>query len=180
MLSSEEFESLIAKVKERISVADRTGELSELLEKLNIELPTKQTVVEKTDEYISNPLGKILVIGESSVKIGNLLKLMKDEFCMDNRTTGKRFDFVLNYKDINHYDFNRINKNDYAAVLAGPMPHCAVGKGEYSSVLVKMESNDTGSYPPVYRLNSNGQLKITKDNFRERVRKLIDQSLFIV
>lgn len=83
-----------------------------------------------------------------------------------------RFDFYLEYDDAKTFNFKKIQWNStYTAVLVGPMGHSGAGKGNYSSVISAIESEE--GYPPVIRLGSN-ELKITKTNFKNKLMELMD------
>ncbi|MEE1291585.1 MAG: hypothetical protein UHW86_11225 [Spirochaetota bacterium] len=176
MLTDTEIEIVLSKIKEQIYIANRTGTLFELLREWQIEIPNSSNNIneENKEKFVSNPFGKILIIGESSVKQNHILGLIKECFGLDNKEALKKFNLKLNYDDILHFNCEKINKNSYSVILAGPMPHSAPGKSDSSSVLANLEKNENGSYPPVYRLmDSSGQLKITKENIKEKINELI-------
>ena len=54
--------------------------------------------------------------------------------------------------------------------MVGPMPHSGSGKGNYSSIISALESEE--GYPPVVRLGSNG-LKITKSDFKMKLEEAL-------
>lgn len=84
-----------------------------------------------------------------------------------------RFEFHLGYEEMKSFNVRKYQYQfAYAAVLAGPMPHSGVGKGDYSSVLTAME-NDEG-YPVVVRMGEN-ELKITKSGFQKALQSLLEE-----
>ena len=180
MLTDTEIEIVLSKIKEQIYIANRTGILFELLREWQIEIPNSSNNINK-EKFVSNPSGKILIIGESSVKQNHILGLIKESFGLDNKEALKKFNLKLNYDDILHFNCEKINKNSYSIILVGPMPHNAPGQSDCSSVLVNLEKNENGSYPPVYRLiDSGGKLKITKDNVKARLDELAKKGMVIL
>lgn len=71
-----------------------------------------------------------------------------------------RLEFFLDYNGSKKYNYSKLRYSDkYAAVIVGPVPHSTVGKGNYSSAIVAMETEQ--GYPPVFRVD-----KITNNSFR--------------
>lgn len=62
----------------------------------------------------------------------------------------------------------------YSAVLVGAMPHSVKDKGDFSSMITAMEKQE--GYPLVIRMGSN-ELKITKSNFEQALKGLLNQNL---
>ena len=117
-----------------------------------------------------NPKGKILVIGQSSVKVSELLAVGK-KLGFEK----ERFEFSLDYEAGKKYDFKKIQWSDkYSLILVGPMPHSGVSKGSYSSVIVAIENED--GYPPIMRMGTE-KLKITKSSFFESLEKAREERL---
>ena len=54
------------------------------------------------------------------------------------------------------------------------MPHSVKDKGDFSSMITVMEKQE--GYPPVIRMGSN-ELKITKSNFEQALKGLLNQNL---
>ena len=61
----------------------------------------------------------------------------------------------------------------YRVVLFGPTPHSGHGKGDSGSIISEIEKGE--AYPRVERLTSGQELKITKSNFREKLKQLMDE-----
>lgn len=110
--------------------------------------------------------GKILVIGESQLKKDKLLMTAgKEGFDKD------RFEFVTNYEDAKTYCFDKLQWNDnYAAVMFGPIPHKCATANNTSSIINRMSTED--GFPPVVRITTTNDLKITKTSFINALRKL--------
>ena len=82
MLTDTEIEIVLSKIKEQIYIANRTGTLFELLREWQIEIPNSSNNIneENKEKFVSNPFGKILIIGESSVKQNHILGIDKRMF----------------------------------------------------------------------------------------------------
>jgi len=79
----------------------------------------------------------------------------------------------LNYK-LNNLDIDSLKYNfNYSLILIGPVPHSLKGKDSYSSIITRME-NEIG-FPPVFRLNSTNELKITKTSIKDAIQQAIIQ-----
>ena len=177
MFTIEELNEIIETIKQKVFVANANNELEILLDKIGINYP-KQNSMNNCSSNSGTPSGKILIIGESSVKKNNIIGMLKDdEFGFDNLSITRRFDFVFEYETLNSYPFNKLTKWNYAAILAGPIPHSIRGREDNSSLLVKLEKNEDGIYPPVIRLMANSKLKITKQNIHDTLLKLIKEGL---
>ena len=110
--------------------------------------------------------GKILVLGESKVKLQEFLKIAKRY-----GISADRIECVLSYASCKRFRCNKLQYSDkYAVVLIGPMPHSTVSKGSYTSTITAMEQEP--GYPPVVRMGLN-MLKISKNGFERAMDKLI-------
>ena len=143
--------------------ADANGELSELLRLLNM------SELDQSDYFYSYKEGKIVVIGDSSVKKEHLIAIIKKvELDPD------RFEFNLEYDAGKTYNYNKLKYNsNYRLVIFGAMPHKTKGTGKCSSVIENIRESD--GYPRVEKLWSNNELKLTKSNFKEKLIELIDE-----
>lgn len=176
MFSTEELNNIIETLKQRVFIANANGELELLLNKLGIEY-TKTTCIKDTI-FSGTPSGKVLIIGESSVKKNNIIGMLKgSEFGFDNSSIMKRFEFVFEYETLNSFSFNKLTKWNYAVILAGPIPHSIRGRDDNASLLCKLEKNEEDIYPPVIRLTANSQLKITKQNVHDTLLDLIKKGV---
>ena len=174
--SSEELNEIIELVKQKIFIANAIGDLDSSLQKIEIVYKPKSIKCEYG--YDGNPYGKVLIIGESSVKQNNITGMLKESvFGFTNAEIQKRFEFVFEYETLNSFSFNKLTKWNYAAVLAGPMPHSIKGRDDNSSILCKLEKNEDDIYPPVIRLTANSQLKITKQNIYDTLLDLIKKGV---
>lgn len=143
--------------------ADANGELSELLRLLNM------SELDQSDYFYSYKEGKIVVIGDSSVKKEHLIAIIKKmELDPD------RFEFNLEYDAGKTYNYNKLKYNsNYRLVIFGAMPHKTKGTGNHRTVIEEMKAED--GYPRVEPLWSNNELKMTKTNFKNKLEELIEE-----
>lgn len=163
MLELNELDDLLDEIGKKVIMANRTGELENLLRSWGL-----LELIRPNTEYSFKPLktGKILVLGSSEVK-ENVLSAI----CKDVGIEKERLEFCLDYNAVQKYNIRKLQYNpNYVVVLAGPMPHSGMGKGDSSSMLTEMESQD--GYPPVVRLTTGNELKITKSSFKEALNNL--------
>lgn len=145
-----------------LSMLNRTGELEAFLKMLGME-----DLLQSKPLYQVYKTGKIIVIGRSDVKAEVLLSIAKSL-----GLSKERFELHLDYEDGKTFDFEKTYwKPQYTLIMVGPMPHSGTGKGDSGSIIAKIES--TEGYPPVVRLGTNG-LKITKTDFRNKLKEMID------
>lgn len=161
-------DKILMKLPEKITAVlsklNRSGGLEEFLNTLDM-----ADLLEKQQEIYSYKDGKIVVIGGSEVKEEILLSIAK-KLGLDK----SRFEFCLDYKQIQKYDFKKMQyAPQYRVVLLGPSPHSGHGKGDSGSILAEVEKSP--AYPRVERLVSGNELKITKSNFREMLKRLIEE-----
>lgn len=170
MLSIEELleleDNIKAELDEYLTAAlsklNRSGQLEEFIELLGME-----HLLQKESGYEVYKTGKIVVIGQSDVKVEALLSVAK-QLGLDKN----RFELHLEYEDAKTFNFRKMQwQPTYSLLMVGPMPHSGSGKGDYGSVISAIEAEE--GYPPVVRLGSNG-LKITKSDFRSKLTEMIE------
>lgn len=167
MLSVEEIQDIIEDVTHIILKANRSDELDGILKFFKL-----REYYEEPEYYLTTTKGKIVVIGESSVKEKALLGIAKKfGFGKD------RFEFCLDYNLAKTYDYKKLKNNPfkYSVVLFGPVPHSSTGKNHSNSVISNM-TNESG-YPKTEKLLSGNMLKITKTNFKKMLIKLIKEGV---
>lgn len=143
-----------------ISIANRTGELSELLRLLGM-----SDLLD--EEGVSIQPTRIVVIGDSMVKEAKLRSIARRRGYDPDM-----FEFVLGYSELKHYDFSKLRGTyTYRAVMAGPMPHSTPGKRDASSAIAEMEAHPE-TYPPVIQLRDSNGLKITNNSFAKALDEL--------
>ena len=161
----EEIEEILDEIQKRVTFANRTDELDSLLKDWGL---TEFISNEEDDRYKS---GKIVVIGGSDVDERILSGICK------NYGIGKeRLEFCLDYDKAQTYNYKKLRYNQaYSVVLFGAVPHSATGKGDSGSVVAELESQS--GYPPIKRLMAGSELKITKSNFKNMIKELIDSNI---
>lgn len=165
MLDYEELEELIETITSMITVANRSGELEQLLKGWNLD-----HLILGSSVYATEKSGKIVVIGESEVKENVLRGLVKKYGINVNR-----FEFCLDYGAAKKYPYKKLRYNtNYRLVIFGPVPHSSSGKNDSTSVIAEMKNNE--GYPRVEVLSSNREVKITKSNFKKLLEQLIDEN----
>ena len=147
---------------------NRTGELGDFLKLFD----AQELLGEKKTNALSRD-GKIIVIGSSEVEREKLSAVAK--------TLGidkERFEFYLDYEDAKTFDFKKTQwSSKYSCILVGQMPHSGNSKGDYSSIITALESQE--GYPPIVRMGLVG-LKITKTSFRESLNQIIENRIVAV
>ena len=161
----EEMQALLPdKLTEILTRANIRGELEDLLRIMGL-----SDLIQKENTFETYKDGKIVVIGGSEVKEEVLLSIGK-QLGIDK----KRFEFCLDYKSVQKYDFRKMQyAPEYRVILFGPTPHSGHGKGDSNSIIAELEKSD--AYPRVERLLNGQELKISKTNFREKLQQLLDE-----
>lgn len=163
-LEDEIMNALPDKITEILSRANRNNQLEDLLKILGM-----SDLIGCGNAFETYKDGKIVVVGGTEVKEEVLASIGK-QLGIDK----KRFEFCLDYKDIQKYDFRKMQyAPQYRVILFGPTPHSGHGKGDSSSIITELENSD--AYPRVERLISGQELKITKTNFRDMLQKLLNE-----
>lgn len=110
---------------------------------------------------------KILVIGNSVVKVEHLIKIANSL-----GISKESIDFAIGYNEIKNKNIltNIKNKERYSDVLIGPIPHSLSGKEGTASIFGLIEKHKD-DYPNIIKLTQKGGkhdiLKITKEGFKE-------------
>ncbi len=161
--SIEELDDILEDIRKKVILANRMDELDDLLNKWGI-VETEPVAIDRF-RY-----GKIAVIGGSEVEETVLLGIAKS-FGFSK----SRFEFC-NFELAQKFNYRKMLENaEYSAVLFGPVPHSAKYKGDSSSIIVEVETRP--GYPPVKRLVSGNELKITKNNFKHALQELIQKDI---
>ncbi len=162
MLDYEELEEIIEKITAKITYANRTEDLEELLSGWGVsELLPQMTA------YDTMKNGKIVVVGASEVKENVLNGIIKSLGLEKSR-----FEFCLDYEKAKTFPYKKLRYNpNYRVIIFGPVPHSSTGKNDSSSVIAEMKNHE--GYPRVEVLSGNHAVKITKSNFKESLTELI-------
>lgn len=161
MLNIEELEELLDLIKEKVLIANRTGDLNNIILCMGIDVP------KKTSAYETYKKGKIVLIGNSKLKEKDFLGIAKTLGVDKNR-----FEFCLDYERAKTYEYRKLRYNpNYRVVIFGPIPHSTTGKNQSRSVISDMQRQE--GYPRVEVLTANGEIKITKTSFTKMLENLV-------
>lgn len=165
----QELDDLSVAMMERMGVellpaltrANRMGDLDALLEGLGM-----SDLLRNDREPSPLKTGKIIVLGASQVPVDRLRKTASAcGFDPD------QFEFHTDYERLKHFDFGKIRGSmGYAAIFVGPMPHKTPGAAEASSFIARVENNQD-DYPKLFKLGKPGELKITKNSFKDGIKR---------
>lgn len=118
--------------------------------------------------------GRVIVFGDTQIREKDLFGVAKDM-----GVSKERIEFI-DFNEAKRFDYKTLEYNHkVVAVMFGAVPHSTSGKGSDTSVITKMERK-RDVFPKVIRLNANGTLKVTKTNFRESLKELIESGLIAV
>lgn len=176
MLSENDFAGLVDDVQERIyeqmESAWKNHRLDDFLRQIGMDDLATQHSTNAWDDSLSH--GKIIVFGESATKENDIVKSI-----VSQGISKERVELHIGYDELKRYKFNDLQYNSaYRLILVGPLPHSTNDKGKYSSIISRMEQ-DAG-FTKLVRLISNDQLKITKTNVKEAVRREIESGYLSV
>ena len=147
-----------------ITKANREGELEDLLASLGMSDLLGDDAANGRDPFLG---GRVIVIGASAVKVDKLRSIARKKGYDPDR-----FEFQLDYSRLKHFNFGKIRGSmGYAAILAGPMPHKTPGAEEASSFIGRVENNPD-DYPPLIKMQSGNDLKITNNSFKQALDQL--------
>lgn len=150
-------------VMKRIIGARSISELRSYLKSIGLEELTPEI-----DNF--QPNGDIYILGDLSIRDNIVYQIFKDLSIDVNRVK-----IVKGYDEFKSYNFNRFQYDtSVRLIFVGSMPHSTRDKGEYSSVIAKMEREE--GFPKIVRLGTEGSLKVTKTNLKEAVIKEIESN----
>ena len=152
------------------------GSFSDILNHINtkgkieefLRLIDHEDLLGKTESYFDPfKYGTIVVLGASKLRVNDVIRALRDVGIKK-----ERIELHLEY-DLGGYKVEKsIRWNSFVSlVLVGPIPHSLEGKGNYNSIIEKMEREQ--GYPPVIRLLNDGKPKITKTNLKEAIRTAV-------
>jgi len=157
----------VIKNDEVIQAAEASQDSAEAqIETLESQLPTNP--IDAT--YLFRPGQKILVYGGQQSRQDKLVLHAKKRFGLGE----KYFEFVLDYDKIKSHA-SRIHpySDKYAGILIGESPHMTSGTEDYSSFVVRLETEE--GFPFTVRATDEaGKLKMTKTSFGTALWKLIN------
>ena len=110
---------------------------------------------------------RLLIAGASMVDMKEIKKVLK-QLGIDR----SRVDIVLDYDELQKYHWRALQySNRYSDIIVGPMGHSAVDKGDYASMIVRMEHED--GWPNIIRATANQEIKISKNSLKEALIKTL-------
>lgn len=174
-ISNDQLLDIIAEASYRLHselrTAGRENRLQEYLELIGMgDLFPKERDANDFESYLD---GKILIVGKSEIKPQVIIGTFKEL-----GIPKEQIELCLGYDEAKTYPFNKLQYNPkYRAVLFGPIPHSVVGKGESSSIITHLETND--GFPRVIRLSANNELKMTKSNLKSEVEQLLHEGYIV-
>ena len=156
-LDAEQLADLNVRIAQEVFNANMDSSLFMLLRRMGMDY----LLDEVNGVDTGNPMGDILVIGALAAPQDKLLGIAKD---MGYRKQRFRF---LDYEEAKSYDYRNLQySRSVCLVLVGPTPHKTMGTGDSRSLVSELE-NHPDMYPRTERLSaSNGDLKVSKNNFR--------------
>lgn len=101
---------------------------------------------------------RLLIAGQSDVKKEHIFGILKKLGIDKNRV-----DMILDYDELKRFKWNDIQySSKYSDVVFGACPHSVIGKGDYSSVISRMESEE--GWPNPIRASANEALKFSQNS----------------
>lgn len=114
----------------------------------------------ENDVFETNPKGKILIIGESSLAVKHIQGVLKS---LD--IPKERVELVLDHKAAKSYHYSHLQYNtNYRLILMGPIPYSTEDERNSLSIITEIETQP--GYPKVIKLSDNHKLKITKTSLK--------------
>lgn len=108
---------------------------------------------------------RLLIAGQTSIPVHKVQTILKSLNIDKNRV-----DLVLEYDALQKYKWNTIQYSEkYSDIIFASMGHSSIGKGDYSSIITRMESED--GWPNVIRAEANSSLKLTRNSLIEALKK---------
>ena len=163
-LDHKEIELLIAKVQQKVHediiIANRTGDLEQLLKRYNF--------IEEQEKWYSYPnTSKMIIIGDGKVKKENVFGCLK-ELNFDKR----RVEFYDDYKKLKNINFGFLRNNcKYSDILICGIPHKMAGIGDNASLISMIEKNPK-EYPTLTRIMvESGALKYSISALKKALMK---------
>ena len=149
---------IIAKAQRELMIASENGTIDELLEDYGI-------TFEESAMPVNPRTSRILVVGSLAGK--------QKDYEMSARKYGipsSNIEFLSDYEKLSNNDLTRLEySNEYSDIIFGPVPHSMAGKGDASSIIVKME-REAEKYPRVIRANAGNELKLSVSSFRKAIK----------
>jgi len=112
---------------------------------------------------------KILILGDIQIQEKDIYGIAKD-YGIPN----KNIEIIKDWDKIKNLDLETLRYSaKYNGIMIGPVPHSVKGKGDYSSIIEALKEKERGFPVHVEVREPNGELKITKSTFRQKIKLLI-------
>lgn len=135
--------------------------------KAYLELIDLEELVPTIDNF--EPNGDVYILGDLKIRDNDISGIFK-ELSID----AERVKIIKGYDELKNQNFNKFQyDSSIRLILVGPMPHSMKGKGRYSSMITRMETED--GFPRVVRLGTEGTLRVTKSNLKKALSKEIQE-----
>ncbi len=135
-----------------------------VVEGIRQELPETSGLKNKKDT--SNI--KILILGDLQIHENDIYGIAKDY-----GIPKKNIEIIKDWDEIKRFDPRKLRYSaKYNGIMIGPVPHSVKGKGDYSSIIETL--NESGFPVHVDVREPNGELKITKSTFKQKIKLLIE------
>lgn len=162
MIGHDELSEIINSITERISreifLANRIGNLEEVLTKYKHLIQKK----EENDQIIISPnRAKLLILGFSQVSKKDIFLTFKHY-----GIPSSSIEILEEESKIAQFDVDTLKYSQtYTDLFIGPIKHSMKGKGNYESIIEYVKANQN-SFPKLGVLLVNGDLKITKTSLK--------------
>lgn len=165
MLNQEQVSDLINKITQDIIKANRTNQIDNFF--LDFSKEKYMGVFEDRLFYTDRSL--ILIIGGTKLSENNIRAIARQ-----SGIDPDKIECCLDYSKLKSFNFKKLEYNtNYKCILVGPMPHSVPNKGDYESIISKMQiENDR--YPTIIILKDlSNELKITNSNLKKALTSII-------
>ncbi len=158
-LNQLQLQDILIDFERQMREANRLGTIFDFLKEHNIAY----------DEFDECPYDKkrarLLIAGQASIP-PSVVKGILSSMGIDT----SRVDMVLEYDGLQKFKWSSLQYSfKYSDVIFGSMGHSSEGKGDYSSIIARMEQED--GWPNVIRATANSELKITKQSLKDAITK---------
>lgn len=153
---------------DELTQAESLGEFNSIIHRVGYE-----DLLVESDYWLDTlPYGKVLVMGDLSMKEKELQGWFKSYGIDKNRIVH------ISFEEVKNYDISRLEYSDvYRLILVGPVPHSAKGMGDESSVITSLENNP--NITKVKRLMSGNELKISKESLKKSLKEEIQSGYLL-
>ena len=151
-LSQGQISDIFIELEKQAREANARGTIFDFLQAHNIPF-------DEIDECNYNKSSvRLLIAGQSDVKKEHIFGILKKLGIDKNRV-----DMILDYDELKRFKWNDIQySSKYSDVVFGACPHSVIGKGDYSSVISRMESEE--GWPNPIRASANESLKFSQNS----------------